>query len=445
MKRRQPRAKDVRPQPASHPQVAPPVLVQIEKPIYGGAFLARVDGKAIFTPLTLPGETARVNVYEAHRGWAKAELENLVAIAPERVEPACPYFGSCGGCHYQHASYEAQLSIKQAVLRETLVRAGVTPSADMTVLAGHPWAYRNRIRLAFDSGGNIGYRSRRSHSIVPIRECSIAAPLLIKAALTAAEYFRRSTRSQRPTEITLFCDAAESVILATVLVANPARSRADDFVHLLTGEIPQFAGAVFTTQGLPGRQVHSSAISGAGSLRYRAAGFFYRVDNGAFFQVNRWLIEPLIERVTAGRSGALAWDLFAGVGLFARQLPERFSQVVAVESAPSALPPLTANLAGTAARAIEATALDFLIQHRNSARPDLVIVDPPRTGLGADVTRLLGEIAPDSLVYVSCDPATLARDLCALLGAGYEIEHITLADLFPQTFHIESVVELRRT
>ena len=130
--------------------------MQIEKPVYGGAFLARVEGKAVFVPLTLPGEQVRVRMVEDKRGYATAEVEEIVAAAAERVTPACRHFGACGGCQYQHAEYAAQLAIKQAILRETLERGGVRAPEEIAVLAGEPWAYRNRIRLAFDAEGHAG-------------------------------------------------------------------------------------------------------------------------------------------------------------------------------------------------------------------------------------------------------------------------------------------------
>ena len=191
---------------------------------------------------------------------------------------------------------------------------------------------------------------------------------------------------------------------------------------------------------------------GADSLIYRAGDFDYRVDQGAFFQVNRWLVDLLVERVTAHARGALALDLFSGVGLFARRLADHFERVFAVESAPQSIAALAHNLRDTNASAVKASALDFLRRERGGDRPDLIVVDPPRTGLGAEITALLGEIRAPEIVYVSCDPATLARDLRALVdsrhgardGAGYVIDQITLADLFPQTFHLETVVRLRR-
>src|ERR1700678_3359476 len=150
----------------SERNAAPMQLVQIEKPIYGGAFLARVEGKAVFVPLALPGEEARVRVTEEKRGYATAEVEEIVAAAAERVAPDCKHFGTCGGCQYQHAEYKAQLVYKRAILRETLERGGVRAPGEIAVLSGEPWAYRNRIRLAFDAEGKAGYRGRRSHAVV---------------------------------------------------------------------------------------------------------------------------------------------------------------------------------------------------------------------------------------------------------------------------------------
>lgn len=419
------------------------VRVQIEKPIYGGNFLARNEGKAVFVPLVLPGEQARVRVVEEKRGYATAEAEEVVVASPERIAPKCPHFGPCGGCQYQHASYETQLRIKQDVLRETLERGGVLPPGEIGILAGQPWAYRNRIRLAFDAQGDPGYRGRRSRAVVPIRECPIATPLLERAALAAAEVLRRFAPALRPTEIALFCNADETGLLATVFVAHAGKLRFDEFAVELQRSIPELAGAELVIERGANQSPRTVAHWGETSLVYRAAGADYRVDHGAFFQVNRWLVDALVERVTAGLSGELAWDLFAGVGLFARQLAQSYGQVIAVESAPAATGGLAANLVGTCGAAVRSSTLEFLRRHRTGQRPDLIVVDPPRTGLGADVTALIAKIAPPTLVYVSCDPATLARDLGALLASGYRIESMALADLFPQTFHLETVVRMR--
>jgi 23S rRNA (uracil1939-C5)-methyltransferase len=438
--------------PARTKAAAAPQLVEIEKPIYGGAFLARVEGKAVFVPLVLPGEQARARITESKRGYAAAEAEATVRPSPERIAPACPHFGACGGCCYQHANYAAQLAFKQAILRETLERGGVAVPDEIAVLSGDPWRYRNRIRLAFDAAGRPGYRGRRSHAVVPVRECPIAAPLLVASALAFAPVARQF--SLRTTELSLFCNAAETALLASVFTADPAKVRFDELAQALHEIVPALTGAELIFEGRPGQPPRTLAHWGAASLDYRAAGNDYRVDHGAFFQVNRWLVDSLVEKVTAGHSGHLAWDLFAGVGLFARQLAKRFERVVAVESAPAATAALTANLSGAGGTAINAETLDFLRKNRqpassNAARPDLIVpdlivLDPPRTGLGAETCALLADLAAPALACVSCDPATLARDLRALIASGYQIQSITLADLFPQTLHLETVVQLCR-
>ena len=426
---------------------ATPLLVQIEKPVYGGACLARVEGKAVFVPLTLPGEQARVRIVEEKCGYAQAEVEEIVAPSPQRIASQCRHFGTCGGCSYQHTDYTTQLAMKQAILRETLERAGVKAPEEIDALTGEPWAYRNRIRLAVDAAGRLGYRGPRSHAVVPIAECPIAAPVLVRAALAWSEALRASAPTLRPTEIALFCNADESAVPASIFVARPTTVPLETIGKAWKERVPVLAGVELVMEGRDRQPAKALARWGADSLSYRAAGFDYRVDHGAFFQVNRWLVDALVERVTAGRKGKAAWDLFAGVGLFARKLAANFERVLAVESAPAALPCIKANLHGTAGEAVRADTLQFLRQRTKSKAggPDLVVVDPPRTGLGKEVVQLLADVAAPAMVYVSCDPATLARDLRGLTSSGYAIESVTLVDLFPQTFHLETVVALHRS
>ena len=436
-------------------------VVEIEKPVYGGAFLARVEGKAAFVPLTLPGEQVCIRTTQSKSGYSTAELTEILTPSPRRIRPACPHFGACGGCHYQHTSYENQLDFKQAILRETLersgvplpARSGVQPPDQISVLSANPWSYRNRIRLAFDAEGSAGYRSRRSHSIIPISECPIAAPLLLSAARAAAETLHRVPANLRPKELSLFCDSTESALLVTFFAAESAAIRLEPLANALHERIPALKSAELAADGRPGHPARTLAKWGEPAISYAAAGFNYRVDQGAFFQVNRWLVDALVECVTGGQSGELAWDLFAGVGLFARKLTATFARVVAVESAPPAVNALEQNLNGTtrtSGTAVRASTLDFLQQFCAAERPgqivpDLIVLDPPRTGLGPEIIARLATIAAPTLVYVSCDPATLARDLRVLIASGYSIHSLTLADLFPQTFHLETVVHLRHS
>ncbi len=429
------------------PRVAKPMrsaLVEIDKPIYGGAFLARVEGKVTFVPLTLPGEQARVRIVQEKSSFATAEQEEIVRPVPERIVPDCRHFGACGGCNYQHANYEAQLAFKQAILRETLGRGGVCAPEKIEVLAGNPWQYRNRIRLAVDGAGRVGYRARRSHDLVPIAECPIAAPLLVKAALDFQETLKAVKPGFRAREISLFSNAEDAEMLATIIVSESETRGFDRVFEECRKRIPVLVGVELVEDAGRGNSPKILAQSGEASLTYCADGFDFRVDHGAFFQVNRWLIDDLCNHVAADRRGGIAWDLFAGVGLFAKKLAENFERVVAVESAPMASEALKHNMEGAADCVIAETAA-FLRTQGNAPRPDLIVVDPPRAGLGAETTSLLAEVGVPAMIYVSCDPTTLARDLRALLSSGYVLSSVTLADLFPQTFHLESVVELRRS
>lgn len=417
--------------------------VAIEKPVYGGQFLARREGKAVFVPLALPGEEVSLRRVEERRGYATAEIDRILAPAPARVAPRCPHFGSCGGCDYQHTDYATELGLKQAILAETLERGGVRIPGPIGLLTAEPWAYRNRIRLAFDEAGNPGYRGRRSHAVTPIGECPIAAPLLVRAAFALRELLGSMAPGLDLAELALFTNHDQSALLAGILLRRRTRVRLPELARALGERTPELRGVEVAFEPPRRQSPETMARWGEGSLAYRAAGFDYRVDHGAFFQVNRWLVDALVERVTSGHRGGVAWDMFAGVGLFARPLAAAFEEVVAVESAPASRAALAANLKGTPGRVAAMPVLDFL-RRASGPPPDLAVVDPPRAGLGPETIALLASRAPARLVYVSCDPATLARDLRGLAAAGYGVRSVTLADLFPRTFHLETVVDLGR-
>ena len=245
------------------------------------------------------------------------------------------------------------------------------------------WAYRNRIRLAFTADGNPGYRGRRSHAVVPIAECPITAPLLVSAAAIFADTARRFSHSLRPTELSLFTNADETAMLATVFTSSAEPSQFDQFASAVAEQIPALKGMDLVSEAAndrkPSRQPRTVARWGQESINYRAAAFDYRVDHGAFFQVNRWLVDGLVEQVCAGYQGHLAWDLFAGVGLFARQLTAHFASVVAVESAPPAVASLEENLRSTTGSAVRASTLEFLRQNskiKAGVVPDLIDCRP---------------------------------------------------------------------
>jgi 23S rRNA (uracil1939-C5)-methyltransferase len=408
--------------------------LQIEKNIYGGAGLARAEGKAIFVPFTLPGEIVEAHITDDKRSFANAELDAVLEPSPERVAPPCEYFGICGGCHYQHAAYAKQITLKADILRETLERARLASLPEIIPVFAEPLGYRNRTRLHVQREPfALCYKKRASHENLPVSHCPISAPLIQQAIKAVTAIGQKSI--QKFTEIEFFVNADENKLLVSFWTQQPA-STLKEICEALQKDIPALAGAaVFQAQG---RKI---AEWGAQTLPYRASGFAYQVSIGSFFQVNRFLVDRLVELVTCEFSGRLAWDLYAGVGLFAQALSHKFEKVIAVEAAPSSASDLRRNLTGDTHKAAQSGTLEFLRQQRGP-RPDLIVVDPPRAGLGNSVVTMLTKVRPQSIVYVSCDPATLSRDLHALVESGYHIRTMYMVDLFPQTFHLESVTVL---
>ncbi len=417
--------------------------LRIEKAIYGGAGLARVEGKAIFTPFTLPGELVEAHITDDHKSYANAELDAVLEAAPGRTEPACPYFGECGGCHYQHAEYPLQLEMKRQILRESLERAHLDVIPEIATVHAEPFGYRNRIRLHIDRATSaLCYKKRASHANLAIEECPIASPVIQDALRITQSLSKELRLGERFEEIEFF--AQSSLLLSLWTSQNTHSSEFDLLWAKLKAQIPQLAGAAIFSSERGKQQSRILAQTGEHALTYTAAGAAYRVSLGSFFQVNRFLVDPLVELAIGGHSSALAWDLYAGVGLFAQALSSSFERVIAVESTPSSVRDLRSNLADSHHRIVASTTLDFLRRAvaTRQPRPDFVIVDPPRTGLGNEVVKLLAAIRPAHITYVSCDPATLSRDLKSLLDSGYHLKNMHMVDLFPQTFHLETVAAL---
>lgn len=442
--------------------------LRIEKAVYGGAGLGRMGvdgeaegaradneragsntrtGKTVFVPYTLPGELVECAITEDRRSFAQARLASVLEAATARVTPECEYVPRCGGCQYQHASYAAQIDMKRAILRETLGRAGVSvDEAALELLTGGPWNYRNRVRLHIRFGDHaLCYREAGSHRDVPVEHCSIAMPLLqnaIRAFSDAATAC--GLEAGLFDEVEFMTNESETSLLLSMWTTRgaSATSAFSDLCEALQELLPMLAGGLlFEAESQKGQWRQRSAW-GTPELLYVVNARSYRVSAGSFFQVNRFLVPAMVEWVTAGRSGALAWDLFAGVGLFASALAGGFEQVVAVEQAASSVRDLRHNL--PRGRVVASGTLEFLKQQQKAKTPELVVVDPPRAGLGKDVTTLLSQIGPPTIIYVSCDPSTLARDVQQLLHSGYLLRKIAMIDLFPQSYHMETMMELVR-
>jgi 23S rRNA (uracil1939-C5)-methyltransferase len=422
--------------------------LHIEKAIYGGSGLARAEGKAVFVPFTLPGEEVEAGIVSDKGGFATAELQTVLEPSPARTDPPCQYFGQCGGCHYQHAAYATQVEMKLAILRETLERARIQEIPTITSITADPLGYRNRIRLHIQKNPfALCYKFRKSHTDLPIATCPIAASILQRAIATLNREGPSLALAESVTEIELFIDPDESALLVSLWADRPALAAKQILEKLspsLRQILPETQGiGIFATER---NRTTSRLLAQSGSefLVYTSADRRYRVSLSSFFQVNRFLIEPLVDLVTAGEQGSITWDLYAGVGLFSLPLTEHFAEVAAVESSPSAVRDLRENLRGTKHRIVASDAATFLrhaLQQRLPA-PDLIVVDPPRAGLLHDVTDALAKIRPRKITYVSCDPSTLSRDLAALVESGYRLRNMHLLDLFPQTYHLESITHL---
>lgn len=423
----------------------------IEKLVYGGDGLARLATdergrrKTVFVPFVLEGEQVDATVVQQKSEFARARVRRVLQPSPARVEPSCPYFLRCGGCHYQHAGYEHQLEIKATILKETLARiAKLQLETELQIHPSPPWNYRNRTRMRLRSQPfAIGYYRFGSHSLLPAEECPISSPLINRALGACWELGRASKIPETIGEIEFFANVEDTQLVLQLFVPeSAARAPLKEFSAALAEMLPATAGVVSLcaepAAHAPRTEALPQIVQGAGELTYHSH-HDYRVSAGAFFQVNRYLTDKLVEIVTRDLNGRTALDLYAGVGLFAVPLARSFERVIAVESSQISHSDLQYNSPENV-KAVHATTEQYLQRSINT--PDLVVVDPPRGGLGEAVAQALGRLQALRLTYVSCDPATLARDLRVLSAAGYAIEQAHLVDLFPQTFHLESVLQL---
>jgi 23S rRNA (uracil1939-C5)-methyltransferase len=406
---------------------------------------------------------------------------NHASIAPaDRATPLCPHFGLCGGCQLQHLTYAAQLALKANQLQSLLAPLNLK-LPELQLHPSPPLAYRNRIRLTLaeiDGQLRAGYLGA-SHEedqpnspgpgthFLPITECPIAAPILWNTAEVLLKLLNQRSAlwiERAPftfDQLELFTTADESHLQISLFARTSAKSLPARFVNELAAlceslrlEVPALDGAgmyLIPPRAARSRRVEHPRIGpawGSPGLKYTIHApqnqppTDYWVPRGAFFQANRYLLPELLSLVTSNRAGTLAWDLYAGVGLFTRALAPHFGRITSVEAAEPAFTALASGRLPNR-RAVKDTALDFLstsVLQRD--RPGLIVLDPPRTGAGPEVCGLLARIAAPTLIYVSCSPQTLPTDLKVLTASGYRIAELHLVDLFPQTTHIETVAVL---
>jgi 23S rRNA (uracil1939-C5)-methyltransferase len=422
------------------------VNLTIEKMIYGGDGLARSsEGKAVFIPFVLPGEEVTATIVEEKTGFMRATLDQVQEQSERRIQPQCPYFGRCGGCHYQHTDYQTQLLYKQAILRETFRRtAKFDWTGEIATHSAEPWNYRNRTRMKVRTGNDfaLGYYRFNSHELLPVETCPISSPAINRAIAHLWQLGRERRIPDAINEMEFFADHNDSALLLEVYGAEES-SNLQEFVRDLQIRMPEIkALTFFSSAGAASGIPDPKQTIGNGFLNYQAGEKSFRVSAGSFFQTNRYLVNELVKTVVGDAGGGTALDLYAGVGLFTNHLAKRFDRVFAVESFPISAADLRANALKNVTP-MRVTTEQFLPKAHN-LKPELVIADPPRAGLGDQATKLLAALRVRKIIYLSCDPTTLARDLQHFLEFGYHVEEVHLIDLFPQTFHIESMVRLVR-
>jgi 23S rRNA (uracil1939-C5)-methyltransferase len=429
------------------------LLLSIEKLIYGGEGLAHVDGNTVFVPYVLPGEQVSGAVRTRKKQLIHATLREVKQPSSHRVAPPCPHFGVCGGCHYQHIDIAEQVKQKKEILRETLSRlGGVTWDGPIAEHSGEPFAYRNRAQWAFRDAlpRAFGYFLPESAHILPIDACPVLSPGLAGLFAKLQNMARGNSLPPGVLEVEAFAnsdDAKFAMNIAFERFPKPAKDLTAEFREAL----PQLESLLLLDQSKDRFE-----LAGPGYLTHKAGGYSFRVSHLSFFQVNRFLIEDLLKTVLEGAKGNFVLDLYAGVGFFTLPLAKSFARVMSVDANLAATGDLRTNAENAKVEVVAANehVEDFLKKH--AEQPDFVVLDPPRAGLGAETAALLANLGAPKIAYLSCDPSTLARDLAVLTGSArkpateiapahrYEIEQVDLFDLFPQTFHIETLVKLRR-
>jgi 23S rRNA (uracil1939-C5)-methyltransferase len=393
---------------------------------YGGDAMGRLeDGRAAFIPFGLPGERVRVRLTEEKRGFARGEVTELLEASPQRIIPRCKHFGVCGGCHYQNLPYAEQLKIKSEILRDQLTRIGKieNPPVREMIASPNPWNYRNHVQFHLTQDGKLGYvgaGTSFAQGIIPITECHLPEesinPLWPQLEFEPNPNIERvSLRAGKDDDLMLVLesDSAESPELEIEAEISVA--------HVFEENAVIIAGNDHIVIPVLERDFHVSAPS--------------------FFQINtamaRKMVEHLITWLPISPSTILL-DVYCGVGLFSAFLAPKCERVIGIESSSSACEDFAVNLD----EFDNVELYEGLAEHvipLLEAEPDVVLVDPPRAGLDKHVVDGILKLNPQVIAYVSCDPSTLARDSKRIIEGGYILKQVTPFDLFPQTYHIESI------
>jgi 23S rRNA (uracil1939-C5)-methyltransferase len=420
------------------------VDLTVEKGVYRGLGLARHQGQVVFVPRGVPGDEVRARVETVRKGYVRARPTELLTPGPDRRDAPCPLFAACGGCAYQHLGYEAQLRLKADILRESLVRARVAWEGPIEVVPSPERSWRTRVRLHLEESSGtfrLGLYEEASHRVVDLDSCLQMSPELLAAARgLLAGFSARPHLAKGVSEVALAESGDGGARVAALFREGDAAGGTG--LAALTGGTPWLTGLGLVAGGEGGRYV---SLSGAPWIENEAAGQRYRSHVLSFFQANRHLLDPFVRRVREWtRRGAPVLDLYSGVGLMALALADGAPSVTAVEQDERSAADAEENArrSGSAnVRTMRGEVGEVLAALPEGSSEEIVL-DPPRAGAGPAVVARIAARRPAGVVYVSCDPTTLARDLAAFAAAGYAPESLAAFDMFPDTFHLETVVRL---
>jgi len=393
---------------------------------YGGDAMGRLeDGRAVFVPFGLPGERVRSRLTEEKRGFARGELMEILDASPQRIIPRCKHFGVCGGCHYQNLPYEEQLKAKKEILRDQLTRIGriENPPVQEIIASPNPWNYRNHVQFHLTEEGKLGYvgaGTSFAQGIIPITECHLPEESI--------DSFWPQLEFEPDTTI-------ERVSLRT--------GKDDDLMLILESDSPETPELEIEAEISVAHVFEENVVVIAGNdhMVIPVLGRGFRVSAASFFQVNTAPAEKMVQHLVdclAVSSSTTLLDVYCGVGLFSAFLATNCGRVIGIESSPSACEDFSFNLNEFDRVELYEGLAEEVIPYLK-AKPDIVLVDPPRAGLDKQVVDGILKLRPQIIAYVSCDPSTLARDSKRLMEGGYKLKQITPFDLFPQTYHIESI------
>ncbi len=441
------------------------IEIELTDLAHGGDAVGRYEGRAVFVPGGIPGELVRAEITEERRAYARAQITDILRPSPDRVTPRYPDLSETGGFQWQHLAYPAQLNWKARILRQLLIRIGKVPTPPVQPTQGMPagsdvWRYRTVAQFAVGLDGAIGFRKVASHDVLDMQECPIVHPLLDEIYRGMRSWLLQRWGEQVGQHVERFtvrvAASPATPDAAQALLSVEARPAADlgevggpqGLAETLMAAIPGLAGVVIV--GLAGGR--GRVIVGQDHVIEQVLGHQFRISAGSFFQVNATQTPALVQRaigVFHPRRTETILDGYSGVGLFSVFLAERAARVVAVESQPSAV--ADARVSSTLNNLSNLNVLEGVLervlgqlQHQNE-RFDAVLVDPPRAGCHPRALSTMAAMGPRALVYVSCDPSTLARDIALFTSSGaYRLAAVQPVDMFPQTAHIESVSLLER-